>query len=655
MSTSSPEGTSALSRDSAPLRAATADGIDPATLLAAQQQLLELVARGATVQETLAAIARFGEDTLPEMMASVLLFDPETQTLRKGGYGRKLRPEFQEAVDGLRPSPQAGSCGTAAFRSKRVVSRDVSTDPLWEPFRPFAAAHGIRSAWSTPLLNAKGELLGVFCMYYGDCREPSADDLTLVDHVAHLAAIAIDRDRNESERARRASTDFLTGFGNRRRLHDLAERLSADPLARDTEHALAIFDIDHFRLHNDLVGQQAADELIRESATRIAAALAGVGTLLRYGGDQLAALFTLPARDARAVATAALQAIRRPDGDAISTLTFSSGIAPWIPAQGSIELAAANALEAVDIAKRLGRDRCIVYGERESAGSIQRGVITRLLKQALDNDALEGHFQPIVRLSDGGLKGFEVLARLRGALQAELMPAVFIPIAEQSNLIDVVGNRILRYALETLANHKALFSGLTLSVNVSFRQLLREGMAERTTELARELGVSPEQIVLEVTESEWLDGETPAPGVLRKLKQAGFGLALDDFGTRHAALSHLQQIPFDHVKIDRSFTLQVDETPRGRALCEAVIAMSSAFGMRVTAEGVETAHQAEVLRSMGCQQGQGYLWGRPVPREEALKLLMSSGNGMLEAWPSLTPSRKPVYSAHFPLDGAERL
>ena len=426
------------------------------------------------------------------------------------------------------------------------------------------------------------------------------------------------------ERSSRASTDFLTGFGNRRRLSDLCERISADALARDKEHTVAIFDIDHFRLHNDLVGQHAADDLIREAAKRIAGALAGNGVLVRYGGDQFAALMTRPAAEARELTAEILQAIRQPDGELASTLTLSAGLARWVPSESSVDVAAAQALEAVDVAKRLGRDRCVVHGERATSGNVQRGVVTRMLKQALDDDALEAHFQPIVRLGDTSIKGFELLARLRGAARSELMPAVFIPVAEQSNLIDIIGTRVLRIAFRTLAEQAALFSGLTLSVNVSFRQLLRDGMAEETTAMAAAFGVSPEQVVLEVTESEWLDGDTPAPDVLVALKRAGFGLALDDFGTRHAALSHLQTIPFDHVKIDRSFTMQLDETPRGQALCEAVVAMSSAFGMKVTAEGVETESQAAALRAMGCQHGQGYLWGRPASLAETLKLLQGS-------------------------------
>lgn len=457
----SPAAESSPSLDTAgsSFRAASAKGIDPSTLLAGQQRLLELVARGATVRETLSAIARFGEETLPEMMASVLIFDPESQSLRKGGYGRNLRPEFQDAIDGMPPGPQAGSCGTAAYRSKRVVSLDVTTDPLWEPFRPFAAAHGIASAWSTPLLDREGRLLGVFGMYYGDCRAPSQDELTLVDHVTHLAAIAIEHDRNEMERSHRASTDFLTGFGNRRRLSDLCERIAADPLSCDKEHTLALFDIDHFRLHNDLVGPQAADELIREAAKRIAGSLAGSGVLVRYGGDQFAALLSRPAAEARELTAEVLQAIRQPDGELASTLTLSAGLARWVPSESSIDLATAQALESVELAKRLGSDRCVVHGERATSGAGQRGVVARLLKQALDEDALEAHFQPIVRLDDAGIKGFELLARLRGPARSELMPAVFIPVAEQSNLIDVIGRRVLHIAFRTLSDRRLSSKG----------------------------------------------------------------------------------------------------------------------------------------------------------------------------------------------------
>jgi EAL domain-containing protein (putative c-di-GMP-specific phosphodiesterase class I) len=198
---------------------------------------------------------------------------------------------------------------------------------------------------------------------------------------------------------------------------------------------------------------------------------------------------------------------------------------------------------------------------------------------------------------------------------------VFVPIAEESSLIDMLGVSVLRYAFRTLAEQKAALGNLSLHVNVSIRQLLRGTLVQRAEELSREFGVSPEWIALEVTESQWLEADSPAREALLKLRDAGFKLALDDFGSGYASLSHLLTIPFDQVKIDRSFTAQLISGPRGRALCEVALSMANACGMPAVAEGVETPHQAQALAQMGFQLGQGYLWAKPMALTDALAWL----------------------------------
>jgi signal transduction histidine kinase len=176
-------------------------------ILRGQRAVLAELAAGASLREVLSSIARYSEESTPSMLASILFYEPESGRLRRGGH-HTLPDAFADTVDGLEPGPVAGSCGTAAFRRARVVSFDVQEDPLWSAFREFAASHGIRSAWSTPLLSpVDGSLLGVFGMYYGDTRAPSEADLERVDHFTHLAAIAIERHRRdqalrESERQR---------------------------------------------------------------------------------------------------------------------------------------------------------------------------------------------------------------------------------------------------------------------------------------------------------------------------------------------------------------------------------------------------------------------------------------------------------------------
>lgn len=184
-------------------------------LLQGQRVVLSLLAQGASLRKTLSSIAHYAEVCTPDMQASIMWFEVSTGKLRRGGHAR-LPDAFADAVDGLVPGPAAGSCGTAAFQRSRVVSFDVNTDPLWAAFREFAAQHNIRSAWSTPLLSpADGSLLGVFGMYYPDTRNPSEEDLALVDHFTNLAAIAIERSRydealRESERRRHHGLLALT-------------------------------------------------------------------------------------------------------------------------------------------------------------------------------------------------------------------------------------------------------------------------------------------------------------------------------------------------------------------------------------------------------------------------------------------------------------
>ncbi|NBX24491.1 MAG: EAL domain-containing protein [Planctomycetes bacterium] len=584
-------------------------------LLAGQQRVLEMVAAGRPLAETLTAIAEFSEEAIPSMMASVLIFDPESQSLRKGGYGRSLSPKFQEAIDGMKPGPDVGSCGAAAYRSERVTSRDVRVDPRWTPFVDFAAMHGIISAWSTPLKNAKGELLGVFGMYYGDTREPSKQDLRLVDHFVHLAAIAVDRWRQDAERERRATQDVLTGLGNRLLLQEVAARMAADPAYTDVTCALVMLDCDHFKLHNDLLGQRKADQLLQQVALRIRGQLGQVPLLARFDGDQFVAI--LPERNGAAQRRVEdlLVSLRTPLllGDSPVTVTLSAGVVEWQPRSMPLDDTLMQAIEAAEVAKRLGRDRVVVFGDSERARITGNRIVTRVLRDALDEDRVEPFLQPIIRLADGRPSGFEVLARLRGGDAAGISPSVFVPIAEESDLIVKLGDSVLRFAFRTLAEQAEAFRGLTLSVNLSVRQLVREGLADRAAVMAREHGVAPERVVLEVTESQWLDVDSPARANLLALKEAGFRLAVDDFGTRYASLSLLQAVPFDHVKIDRSLTQQLALSPRGRALCEAGVAMARACQIPVTAEGVETADQAEALRAMGYDLGQGYLWSRPMP------------------------------------------
>lgn len=605
-----------------PRRLGEWSGLDPALLLEGQQHVLELVAGGAPLVQTLTAIAQFSEAVIPGMLASILIYDPELDALHRGGVGR-LPASFSDAVDGMKPGPCVGSCGTAAFRRERVVSVDVRTDPLWLDLRSSAAGHGVLSAWSTPLLDARGGLLGVFGMYHGVAREPLPEELAMADHFSSLASIAIERHMADMARERQATSDVLTGLANRQRLQDVAAAMKDDPAWRGRVCTLVMLDCDHFKLHNDTLGQLASDRLLRLAAQRLRERLGTVPLVARFEGDQFVAILDERNGAAQLRAEELLRGFAEPIqlDDAPVSLTLSAGIVEWEPTSTSLDDAIFQAVEAVEVAKRLGRDRVVVFGDSERAQLTGRREVARMLREAIDEDRVQPWLQPIVRLSTFEPVGFEVLARLRGPQASGISPTVFVPIAEESSLIDRLGLSVMRFSMRTLAEHGERMGRLTLSVNVSIRQLMREGLADQAAALAREHGVDPYRVILEITESHWLDVDGPARSNIEAFRHHGFRLALDDFGVGYASLKRLQRIPFDHLKIDRSFTGELLRGSRGRAVCEAALAMAKACEIPVTAEGVEEADQAELLRELGYGFGQGYLWAKPMPVEQAMAWL----------------------------------
>ena len=592
--------------------------LSPEHLLAAQREVLELLARGSPVFETLSAIARFSESAFPSMKASVLMYEPGSRSLRKGGYGT-LPPSFADAVDGLVPGPVTGSCGTAAFRRERVISEDVRIDPLWEGFREFVAGYGIRSAWSSPITAPDGGLLGVFGMYYGDCRAPSPAELSVVDHFVHLAAIAIERHRIDVERDRQADHDSLTGLGNRRMLDRAIARWSGR--AGAPRLSVALLDIDHFRLHNENLGHRIADLMLREVGRRLAAAALGEEYAIRFGGDQF--ILITPAKGASLDERfgQVMKAFDLPFevADMRIRLSVSAGVVDWDPSSAEFDDALYQAEQACAAAKARGRERWIAFGADERRAADERRRIARLLTEAIADRRVVPHLQPILELATGRVVGFEALARLTGPGAESVPPSVFVPIAEESTLIDGLGMSVLRSTCGALAGAGERLAGAGASVNVSIRQLLRDGFPAAAAEAARDHGVDASRITLEVTESEWLESDGPARDALLELKSAGFRLALDDFGTGYASLNQLQQLPFDHVKIDRSLVARLGDGGTGDALCEAAVRMAHACRVQVTAEGVETEQQADRLARLGCERGQGYLWARPMPVARAIE------------------------------------
>lgn len=603
--------------------------LSPEALLRGQQEVLELIARNAPLADSLNAIARFAERSIPELMASILYYDPKAQRLRAGGYAR-LPPSFARIVDGLVPGPNMGSCGTSAYTGERVISPDVYEDPRWAIFLPQCEIYGIRAAWSTPLLHSRdGSVLGVFGMYYPTARTPSAADLEFVDHFTHLATLAAERHRDDERQRELANHDALTGLGNRNLLHTQGREAIDRALRDGSPLCLGFIDLDKFKLYNDQFGHIAGDALLRSIGERMQGALAPAPAIARFGGDEFVVLLAEPVGGARERlrALAADLAHGVGIGDARVSVSFSCGLVQVTPATGDLDTLLFHGDEAARRAKALGGDRCEIADTETSRRSLRRRQIARDLQEALDTGRIDPHLQPLISLADGRPVGFEMLFRTQHPGLAKVVVTECIEVAEETGHIHRLGLDMLGAAFRLAADAARPLGDLTINVNLSVLQIMRSGFVDQVRFLADQCEVDPRRICLELTESQWLDTEGPARQAMVDLSRLGFQLALDDFGTGYASLNYLQSLPFSTVKIDRSFISRLNLDRNAGALCAALLAMGKACDLNVLAEGVETPEQAHELHAMGFQLGQGYLWARPMNRQAAADWLSGARGG----------------------------
>ncbi len=422
-----------------------------------------------------------------------------------------------------------------------------------------------------------------------------------------------------------AQHDALTGLPNRR--HHLAEL--GRTLASDKRGALALLllDLDRFKAVNDLHGHPAGDRLLQEVAFRLRAVLREGDQIARLGGDEFALVVPCgndpieqAARLARRIVGALTQPVRL-DGVTVQTGT-SIGIA--IAEPGSEDDATAlmhRADLALYRAKQEGRGGFNFFEAGMDAAARERGDIEAALRAAIAADQVEAHFQPLVSIDTGELLGFEALARWHHAERGMVAPSLFVPIAEDSGLIGPLTERILRRACQAAREWP---EHLLIAINISPSQLRDRALPRLIREVLAECGLPARRLELEVTEGALIGNLDLAREVLNELKDLGLRLALDDFGTGYSSLAHLQALPFDKIKIDARFVRAMSTDPGSRKIVAAVIGLGHSLGVPTVAEGVEDARDAAELRALGCDVGQGWLFGRPVA-PEGLGPLLAAG------------------------------
>ncbi len=580
-----------------------------------QREVLEAVARGRSLPEVMDLLCRCVEALSPELHCSVLAVDDTGRVHPLAAPS--LPAEYSAALDGVFIGPNAGSCGTAAWRREPVEVTDIATDPLWAPYRTLALAHGLRACWSTPILLTDDRVVATFALYYREPRSAPPFHRRMVEACIQLCQIAFMHQAHRREIERLAYADGVTGLPNRTLLSDRAEQMLLLAARARGPAALLLLDMDRFKTVNDSLGHAAGDEVLRQVAQRLLGALRESDTLARLGGDEFVVLLPgCTAEDGLQVADKLREALQAPltleNGRLQLPMTASIGVCAYPLDGGDLDQLLKNADIAMYEAKRAGRDCARYFLDAMNQALDQRLEIETALRHALTQNTLQLHYQPKLSLTDGRLVGVEALLRWKDERHGWIPPDRFIPVAEESGLIGALDAWVMEQACAQLARWRA--DGVevpSLSVNVSPLRFHQDDVAAHASALLVRHGLRPRDLTLEVTERVMLDDNSRPREQLQKLNAMGVGVSVDDFGTGYSSLSYLKRLPVTEIKLDKSFVRDLELDPDDRALASAVIGIGRSLGMKVVAEGVETDGQRELLRQMGCDEAQGYFFARP--------------------------------------------
>ncbi|WP_448046152.1 bifunctional diguanylate cyclase/phosphodiesterase [Bradyrhizobium liaoningense] len=439
-------------------------------------------------------------------------------------------------------------------------------------------------------------------------------------YLIHVIEDVTEQRRADEKIAHLAHYDALTDLPNRTLFREQIERELAK-VAGGEQFALLYIDVDEFKGINDSLGHHVGDELLKAIANRLRGCLKQGDLIARLGGDEFAVIQTgigSPA-DVLSFLTRIYQAIRQPYrclGHQLST-DASIGIA-LAPQDGAdLDQLIKNADLAMYGAKANGR-RTHRFFEPEMDASAKARLSMELdLRQALVNGGFEIHYQPLVDLRTNEVSGCEALLRWRHPERGMVSPAEFIPIAEDTGLINELGDWVLRMACNEAATWPA---HVRVAVNVSPVQLKCDTLSLRIAGALAASGLNPRRLELEITEAVLIRDDEAALSILHQLRSIGVRIALDDFGTGYSSLSYLKRFPFDKIKIDRCFVADIAEESGSPVIVQAVVNIAAASSMTTVAEGVETEAQRDMLRALGCTQMQGYLFSPPKPASEVRKL-----------------------------------
>jgi diguanylate cyclase (GGDEF)-like protein len=498
-------------------------------------------------------------------------------------------------------------------------------DPAVAPYRERFLSYGLRYVLIIPVV-LNDELKGILLLGSDRSFESHGSKVKRCIDLAGRLAVALASAEREEALYRQAHFDELTGLPNRQLLKDRLEQQLVHARRNDSTGAILYLDLDRFKEINDVFGHSVGDIVLTQTAARIINEVRDTDTVARLGGDEFIVVMPNHAsgNTLRMAASRILTRLAEPFlvRGTNHFLSASIGIVVFPDDGGSVETLLQNADAAMYRAKDAGRSRFEFFSKELNAESRRKIELEHDLRSAFDDRQLEVYFQPQFNLKDGAVWGAEALMRWRHDEQGFIPPSEFIQLAEDSGLIVDMGRWVMEQTCTDLRT--ILDMGLhpgSMSINVSARQLREGNFASDVLDTLQRHDIHPGYLQLEITETTVAQNKDSAINVLNVLRDAGVQVAIDDFGTGYSSLSYLQQMPFDLIKIDKSFIDMIGSGGSSENICRTIIKMAHELGKKAIAEGVETREQADFLIENDCDFVQGYYFSHPLPKEEFLQFV----------------------------------
>ncbi|WP_449465363.1 EAL domain-containing protein [Stenotrophomonas humi] len=579
-----------------------------------QHKMLDAMVREVPTIELMQQMCLEVEQIAPQVLCSVLrLEDGRLRTLA----APSLPDAYSRQVDGLAIGPHSGSCGSAAYRGEPVLSRDIASDPNWENTRHHALQHGLAACWSTPIKASDDRVLGTFAFYYREPHEPDSFHRRLVDVIVHLCALALEREEARNRIRRLAFYDDLTGLPNRSLLHAQADNAISAAKYRNDSLAMLFIDLDRFKQVNDSFGHPGGDELLRTVARRLQQEIGPTDIVGRLSGDEFVVVLTpCDGQAAGERSEHILRALGQPlqVGDVEIRPSASIGISVFPNDGCDMESLLHRADMAMYQAKHSGRSHARFYSSEMDRSAQERLGLETALREALDQNELQLHYQPQIDIASGHLYSVEALARWTHARLGDVSPTCFIPLAEETGLIGQLGLWALKEACHQLNCWRR--EGLvvpSISVNLSPTNFHSPSLSTTIDQILRDESLDASDLTLEITENVLLDADPTTLRTLRQVHALGVRLSMDDFGTGYSSLSYLRQLPISELKLDRSFVHDIAHDSVTSTLTQAIAHIGHSLHLKVVAEGVENEEQLQLLRTQGYHIAQGFHFTPALP------------------------------------------